>query len=227
MIRDLIIENGKMIIVLDDKRFLVDTGFAYSIGEIPEITVGDKNYKLNKSGEIAEANANLLFKEPVCGYIGMDILSEHYFEFKKKEGKVYIDEAPSSFSSAFALHLDSAPYEGSNLLYSKLAVNGMECPLVIDSGSAYTYLHHSFTDALEASGQMRDWNPRMLMLEAPTFDVNIEFDGFKKNVNVARMPLSIISMSHRLDTKCFLSPATIDSDVFVLDVKNGKAVFAN
>jgi hypothetical protein len=103
----------------------------------------------------------------------------------------------------------------------------MECHLVIDSGSAYTYLHHSFTDALEASGQMRDWNPRMLMLEAPTFDVNIEFDGFKQNVNVARMPLSIISMSHRLDTKCFLSPATIDSDVFVLDVKNGKAVFAN
>ncbi len=174
--------NGHIVIELEGKPFVVDTGSPESfnfIGTRENITLEGKNFTLGINTHGAEPNAELekLVGKKLYGFIGMDILKQTSFTVDYNNNIINFDVDPSCDN------LSSVDIRFGNgmsiILKSGLRIDNNDVSnIVIDTGAVISYLPKQFLlNAKKLEEKYYDYNPFVGVMNDNYYEVTINVCG--------------------------------------------------
>jgi hypothetical protein len=150
----LCLERGHLIVEIDGRCFLVDTGSPLSFARRGTLTLAGKTYSLPTSGLGTDADTvGALANLQIDGLLGLDILGEFDVVFDVASAVMVVhterQERPPGAATV-------TPRMG--LLMVDAECSGRVCKAFLDSGAQYSYLPRGLDDG-RAGKTKRDFHP--------------------------------------------------------------------
>ena len=175
--------EGHLLITVDGRRYLLDTGSPWSLG-CGAVHLAGREFALQATdlegqswGSVAE-----LVGTPLDGLIGMDILVE--FDLEIAMQALSFTVSPTLLNLSGGLPLQSL--QGVPLLECEIA--GRPANLVLDTGAPLSYVGDEYTVGASALGEVADFHPRVGRFRVPTFSVPVRVGTCAMTLRAGSLP---------------------------------------
>lgn len=199
------VNNGHIVLVEQDKRFIIDTGSPISYSrEEQTLSVGGEEFKLGPQTDIPllsslKNNAlsqlagsfitsslkkfdfSKLVDGQIDGLLGLDILKDKSWEFVFASNRILVnEESDREYDNALAL-------KNSLALVFKVKVNGNDCQGLLDTGAFVSYASAKLVEGIPSCGTLNDYNPQLGKINTTKHKVNIQLCGQNFDHEVGKM----------------------------------------
>ena len=200
------VNNGHIILVEQDKRFIIDTGSPLSFSrEELTLTVGGEEFKLGPQSDrpimsclqnnalsqlvgslitssLKKFDFSQLVDGQIDGLLGLDILKDKSWEFDFASNRILVnEESDRVYDNALALR-------NSLGLFFKVKVNGNACQGLLDTGAFVSYASAKLVEGIPSCGTLKDYNPQLGEINTTKHKVNIQLCGQNFDNEVGKMP---------------------------------------
>ena len=179
----LTVHEGHLLIDVEGRRYLVDTGSPWSIGGAP-VRLGGREFALQASdlmGNTSEALAEMV-GTPFDGLIGTDILGQFDLEISLAEGTLALSVAQLEMPGGSPLQ----SLQGVPLL--ECEVNGEPVRMLFDTGAPLSYLSEECVQGCTTLGEVEDFHPLLGRFRVTTYSVPVSAWGQGMTIRAGRMP---------------------------------------
>ena len=153
--------QGLIVVTNDDGDWIVDTGSPVSIGDIATTRFGHVNVPLNSDAfGLTCDELRSLFKAPVAGLIGMDVLNR-YGLFDPENGQAVLSDVPlrqmddlndwHEIPLTFRYHMGMVD----------VSVDGVQTQAIFDTGANLSYWQRGFRPDWPQGGSYDDFHPSL------------------------------------------------------------------
>lgn len=212
--------NNHIIIGIDGKKFLLDTGSPSSFWTyepIDSIEINNKQFTLSPKPSYLKLNqVEDLVGAKVDGFIGLNIIAQTSLTiYKNGEIKFGVDDIDGVTTKLFTNDYLSIQV-GSNLVTGKL---------LLDTGAKYGYGIKSLFYNQKSFARVSDYNPQLSNLESDIYHLNIVIGGVNKVIDVCDN--DIVSFNYLKSTNSILvaNITSLFEEACVIDIKNGLFIF--
>lgn len=158
-------ERGHIIIKIDDKRALLDTGSPFSISPRPFDFLGERHTVQSNFMGINTQKISEFLETPIDILIGCDILSQYTIRIRWRDG--YIDFGDDIPDGKIHSRLETL----SGIPIFTILLRGNKSKAIFDTGAHLSYIDPELIAGLSPSGQCDDFYPFIGRFRADTFTV--------------------------------------------------------
>lgn len=179
----LTLHEGHLLINVDGRRYLVDTGSPWSIGHAP-VRLAGREFAM-QTGDLMGNTCESLVEmvgTPFDGLIGTDILGQLDLEISLRDGVLRLSD--SLLEMPGELPVESL--QGVPIVECEL--NGQSVRMFFDTGAPLSYLSEACVQGCTALGEVEDFHPLLGRFRVPTFAVPVQAWGQLMNVRAGQMP---------------------------------------
>jgi len=176
--------NNHLIIEIDNKKILVDTGCPITFGNGKfsflerEITPAT-----NSMGVTIESCSQLLGYD-LDALMGMDVLSNYKILIDYHNHQMTVSDEELILENAVSVPIN---YQmGTPFIH--LSVNGKDLKFALDTGAQISYIHHSITAGELAQETLHDFHPFYGQFETPIFNVIASIGDMAFPVRFGNLP---------------------------------------
>lgn len=180
----LILEKGLIFVILNGKKWLLDTGAPASFGGTPKIQIDGKNFLIsrnfmsfNKDSLVRELNIELE------GLIGNDVINQFDFLFDVEHQTVTISNDHLKLEGQ---NINLSYLIGSPLL--KVTILSQEFTTIFDTGAEINYILDDIIQNFEPMGRFEDYNPILGKFSTETYNVEITIGGILFRLRCGKLP---------------------------------------
>ena len=178
--------DGHLLIEVDGRRYLVDTGSPWSLGSQP-VQLGGREFPVQPSdlmGNTCESIAGMV-GIPFDGLLGTDILGEFDLEFSVRDGVLRL--------SATLLDIEDGPVVESvhGVPLVGVEIGGEVVPMFFDTGAPLSYLSEEWVQGRTALGEVEDFHPLLGRFQVSTHAVELSAWGLPMRIRAGRAPVLI------------------------------------
>lgn len=176
--------NGHLIIIYDDYRFIFDTGSPGSFGIIPVIKFDEKSFSLqpNFSGVTVQDLSNFL-EIPVSGLIGADIINKFDILINLLSNMITFSSNP--------LETDGEIFEIENYLgipVVKLNINNKPFRFFFDTGAKFSYFQEVKDENFPYFDTVQDFYPGLGYFETELYLTEIFLGDLRFYIKCGILP---------------------------------------
>ena len=161
----LLFENKHLFIVLNDKKWLIDTGSPASFGELESLTICNTTFKIaNSYGTLDAKELTSHIGLEIMGLIGVDILNKFDILFT-------INKYEITFSkNAIGLEGDILPIDSfMGIPILQVMVNNSTYNMFFDTGAQISYFQSPSLKDFPSNGSIKDFYPTIGEFETETY----------------------------------------------------------
>lgn len=180
----LTVHEGHVLIEVDGRRYLVDTGSPWSLGRAP-VRLAGREFAMQAAdlmGHTSEALAEMV-GTPFDGLLGTDILGELDFEVSLRDGTLTLSEALLEMPGGLPVE----SLQGVPLI--ECVVEGRPVHLFFDTGAPLSYLSEACVQGCAALGEVEDFHPLLGRFRVSTFSVPVSAWGQSMTIRAGQMPM--------------------------------------
>lgn len=213
-----LIINGHIIVEIDSKKYLIDTGsvVSFSLKEPHFLKINDRNYFLNKINMDLDSVNKIVGFIP-DGFIGMDILETTNLAVEKNGDnlKIHFD----IIRNATGLFVDI--YKEGSYYYFNIVNDNSKLKYCIDLGAMYPYGIKNYFDCNRTYKFVYDYNPMLGNLTSSVYKTKISIETKIFEIEFANNQKVIESYLGPLDFDIIGSINDFYQNYFVLDFECG------
>ena len=161
----LLYEKGHLFILIDNEKYLLDTGAPLSFGKPPSLNLGGSHFDLPDSyGPLDADTLSFYIDTEVSGLIGVEILNrfDSIFDMPSKQIRVSTD--------SLTLEGTLIPLEQfMGIPIIEVTINGSRQRMFFDTGAQISYWQSETLDSFPSLGKMRDFYPGFGEFETDTY----------------------------------------------------------
>jgi len=182
--------DNHIIIELDGKNILIDTGAPHSFGETSEIKILGKIYNLadnylglttNELGEYIGADIDIV--------LGGDVLSKIYFLVDFQANMLYMDRFPVTLDGrAITVSMFM------NIPIIQFEINGQQIRAFLDTGAKISYLDPQITANYPSTGTETDFYPGVGQFSTATYEIPVTLNNCECSLVFGNLP-ELLQMS--------------------------------
>ena len=210
--------EGHLLIDVEGRRYLVDTGSPSSIGRAP-VRLAGREFAM-QTGDLMGNTCESLVEmvgTPFDGLIGTDILGEFDLEISLGEGTLTLSVALLEMAGGLPVEsLQGVPIV-------ECQINGQPVRMFFDTGAPLSYLSEACVQGCTALGEVEDFHPLLGRFRVPTFSVPVQAWGQRMNVRAGQMP-TLLEMALSLGgADGILGTEVLQHGVLRLSQRQGRA----
>ena len=175
--------EGHLLVEVEGRRYLVDTGSPWSIGDQP-VRLAGREFAMQSNdlmGNTCESLAAMV-GTPFDGLLGTDVLAEFDLEISLRDGTL-------GFSGAQLDMAGGTPLESvTGVPLLECEVGGQPVKMFFDTGAPLSYLSEECVQGCTAMGQQEDFHPLFGRFEVSTYAVLLSAWGQEMTIRAGRMP---------------------------------------
>jgi hypothetical protein len=214
----LTVHAGHLLMEVDGRRYLVDTGSPWSLGRAP-VRLAGREFAMQSSdlmGHTCEALAGMV-GTPFAGLLGTDILGEFDLEVSLRDGTLTLSEGLLEMPDGLPVEL----VQGVPLLECEVA--GKPVRMFFDTGAPLSYLGEETVQGCAALGEAEDFHPLLGRFRVPTFSVPVTAWAQSMTVRAGQMPM-VLEMALSLGgADGILGTEVLEHGVLRLSQRQGRA----
>ena len=212
--------NNHIIIDIDDKKFLLDTGSPKSFWTyepINKIEINNRGFVLfPKPSNLSLNQVEKLVGIRVDGFIGLDIIAQTSLTiYKNGEIKFGVDNINGTTTKLFTNNYLSIQV-GSNLIVGKL---------LLDTGAKYGYGIKSLFYNQKSFARVSDYNPQLGQLESDIYHLDVIIGGVNKTIDVCDNDKVSFNYLKQTNSIMVANITSLFDEACVIDIKNGLFIF--
>lgn len=176
--------NGHRAIMLDEGRFLLDTGSPSSFSQSGRITFGARPHDVGHSmmGMLDAESLSGYVGGHVDGVIGMDILSQDRLTLAHGE----LEVGESRLDDALFQNLETSDFMGIPII--TLSVNGHGVRVFVDSGAKISYLNSRLLESVPVEEVLPDFYPGFGNFTVGVSSLSGTIGGWHIHARFGRLP---------------------------------------
>ena len=210
--------HGHLLIEVDGRIYLVDTGSPWSLGSQP-VQLGGREFPMQANdlmGHTCESIAGMV-GTPFDGLLGTDILGQFDLELSVRDGVLRLSEP--------LLEIQDGPVVESvqGVPLVSVEIGGEAVPMFFDTGAPLSYLSEERVQGCTALGDVDDFHPLLGRFRVSTHAVEMRAWGQTLKIRAGRMPM-MLEMALALGGAAgILGTEVLDHGVFRLSQRQKRA----
>ena len=202
---EMVIDNGHIVLPVNGRRFIVDTGSPTSFFRVDETLVldGDAKKLSLSSGNaqmVQRINDTALLTHEVDGLLGLDVLANKSWEFDFASQSLFVNEvARQNYENS--LPLDISMLSGISF---DMIVGGQPCKGILDSGAFVSYASSKLVSNVPSCGNVDDNNPILGEIHTTLHPLAIRLGKRDFNIKAGKMTEMLEMMMAMVDVECVL-----------------------
>ncbi|MBN2567905.1 MAG: hypothetical protein JXB42_00595 [Deltaproteobacteria bacterium] len=168
--------NGHIVMQVDDRFLLLDTGAPTSLGE-DSVSIGDRSYTVEDN--YLGITADYLTREigsRIDGLIGADVIADFTMTIDPLRKEIVFGCSAVDFP--VSIPVDN--FMGIPIM--DVSVNGSHIRAFFDTGAHLSYINPEFFDGIAPAGQMEDFYPGVGRFTTDTFKLETLIGGEELNL---------------------------------------------
>jgi hypothetical protein len=179
----LIEHEGHLLIDVDGRRCLIDTGSPWSLGALP-LTLAGREFAAQKHDLIGTTAASLaeMVGTHLDGLIGTDVLGEFDVEISSRDSRFTVSEAIMRMEEG--VHAETV--QGVPLIWCETM--GKPVRMFFDTGAPLSYVSEEYLQGSPSLGTLEDFHPLMGRFTVTTHALEVCAWGRPMRIRAGRMP---------------------------------------
>ncbi len=181
--------EGHILLLIDGKRLLIDTGSPQTIYDqssmsFADITHNDISTKIMNAFSIDDINRLLGTK--LNGLIGCDVLSKYIIKINPFEKSICFITDENEIEDKEGFKSFNTVLGGIPIIESE--INNSDYMLLLDSGAKLSYINPKITERFESLGLETDFHPHIGNFQTETYSLSTNIYNHKIEVLYGNLP---------------------------------------
>lgn len=215
----LTMHDGHVIVQVDGRRALIDTGSPKSFGRGDQVSICAKQHPLGTDSVMTIEDVSDYVGCKLDMLLGMDLMSHYDVRISRRESLVELHQKSKQLGAV----TEMGAHAGVPTL--SIGVNGTSHTVFFDTGAPVSYLKASFLRNFRRIGSRRDFFQKIGRFDVAMRSVNVTLAGKTLTLPFGEMEGELVAMLNLVDAQGILGTDILEVADVVLSTRCRSLIF--